>query len=361
MRILHVITSLSIGGAERLMTILLPQLRDLGHEVELLVFNGTPTAFTDSLVESGIKIHSLDSKNVYSPTNITKLRKYIGKYDIIHTHNTACQLFVPIARKLCCGRKAILITTEHNTTNRRRDKKWLKPLDKWMYSQYKTAVCIGESTEQNLKNYIGNKVVATCVIHNGIELPQLKADKPSIDNEIIISMVAAFRPQKNQDCLVRAISLLPERYHLRLIGDGERRCEVEQLVNTLGLSDRVEFLGNRSDVEQLLRDSHINVLSSHWEGFGLSAIEGMAVGVPTIVSDVPGLSDIVVNYGRVFPDNDYKTLAKEIEALINDKTLYDETAEKCRKRAEEFDIVQTAKKYNELYMKLCPQNQGLML
>lgn len=352
MRILHIITSLHIGGAERLMTILLPRLRDLGNEVELLVFDGTRTAFTDVLERRGIKIHSLNAKNVYSLSNILRLRAFIGKYDIIHTHNTACQLFVPIANNLCGGRKACLITTEHNTTNRRREKKWFKPFDKWMYWQYNKVVCIGESTEKNLLDYIGKDIVDTVVIHNGIELPKLRSIRFPHDEDVVISMVAAFRPQKNQDCLVKAMTLLPDRYKLRLIGDGERRKEVEHLAVSLGLSERVEFTGNRSDVNELLQNSHINVLSSHWEGLSLSSLECMASGRPFIASDVPGLHEIVEGAGVLFPDNDYETLAKQIKSLIDDKKLYEDISSKCRKRAEEYDIANTAEQYNNLYSKV---------
>lgn len=352
MRILHVITSLNIGGAERLLTILLPRLRDLGNEVELLVFDGSHTAFTDTLFKHGIKIHSLDSSNVYSPLNILKLRKYIGKYDIIHTHNTACQLFVPIAKKLCLQKKTFLFTTEHSTSNRRRSKKWMKPIDRWMYKQYKKTICIGESTEENLLDYIGRGAVETCVIHNGIELPVVGCKHISSDGDVIISMVAAFRPGKDQDCLVKAMALLPRRYRLQLIGDGERRMEVEQLAHSLGLSERVKFLGNRSDVNELLQNSHINVLSSHWEGLSLSSLECMASGRPFIASDVPGLKEIVEGAGMLFPDNDYVSLAKQIQSTIEDKELYVDIGSKCRKRAEEFDVAKTALQYNELYKRL---------
>lgn len=358
MRILHVITSLHIGGAERLMTILLPRLRDLGNEVELLAFDGTRTAFTDVLERRGIKIHSLKSKNVYSPSNILKLRTFIGRYDIIHTHNTACQLFVPIAKMLFLQKKTLLFTTEHSTSNRRRSKKWLKLLDKWMYRQYEKVVCIGESTEINLLNYLGNRVAKTCVIHNGIELSGNITDLNLDDSDVIINMVAAFRPGKDQDCLVKAMTLLPERFKLRLIGDGERRKEVEQLTVSLGLSERVEFTGNRSDVNELLQNSHINVLSSHWEGFGLSAVEGMSLGIPTIVSDVPGLREIVDGYGILFQDSDYEALAQAIKSIVESPQDYKSVSQRCRKRAEEFDIALTAKKYNGLYQSIIEHEQS---
>ena len=120
-KILHVITSLRTGGAEHLMVDLLPRLRDLGNEVELLVFDGTRTAFYEELEQMGIKIHSLGiGSNVYHPRNMFKLRKFVAKYDIIHTHNTACQLFVPVAKILKCSKAKLVIELDgmpHFTTD----------------------------------------------------------------------------------------------------------------------------------------------------------------------------------------------------------------------------------------------------
>lgn len=352
MRILHVITSLHIGGAEKLMTIMLPRLRNLGNDVDLLVFDGSHTAFTDALSRAGIRILSLNARRVYSPANILKLRKFLRGYDIVHTHNTACQLFVPLALKLVSGRKPILVTTEHNTTNRRRDMRWFRPVDKWMYSRYARIICIGESTRRNLCNYLGRELPAD-VIHNGIELPGASEPAaPDLAAEIIITMVAAFRPQKDQDCALRAMTLLPDNYLLRLVGDGELRAEVEHLAAELKLGERVRFLGNRSDVNALLAQSHINLLASHWEGLSLSSLESMAACRPFVASDVQGLREIVGGYGVLFPDSDAESLAKEIKALTENPQRYESVAAQCRRRAEQFDIAITANNYNSLYLSL---------
>ena len=78
MKILHVITSLRTGGAEKLMVDLLPRLRDLGNDVELLLFDGTLTPFYEELENMGITIHHLAiGGNVYNPLNIFRLRKYL--------------------------------------------------------------------------------------------------------------------------------------------------------------------------------------------------------------------------------------------------------------------------------------------
>lgn len=353
MRILHVITSLRTGGAEHLMVDLLPRLRDLGNEVELLLFDGIKTSFYDQLQQKGITIHSLgEGGNVYRIRNIFKLIRFIGKYDIIHTHNTACQLFVPLA-KILNNSSAKLVTTEHNSTNRRRGKWYLKLVDQWMYSRYAHIICIAEQTYFNLVDYIGQKSNIS-IVYNGVDtsrfLNPIKDVVP--DGNIIVTMIAAFREQKDQDTLVKAIKELPSNYRLRLVGDGPRRRVIEDLVDRLKVSSRVDFLGIRTDVPKLLQESDINVLSSHWEGLSLTSIEGMASGRPFIASDVDGLREIVKDNGILFPHGDYKALASAIRELCENPQYYHDVAERCQAKAKQYDISVMANKYNELYKSL---------
>lgn len=350
MKILHVITSLRTGGAEKLMVDLLPRLRDMGNEVELLLFDGTRTPFYEELENSGIKIHSLSlGGNVYNPLNIFKLCKYLKKYDIIHTHNTACQYFIPLAKIISCS-KCKLYTTEHSTNNRRRQYKLFKISDKFIYNKYHTLVSISKKATETLKAFIGEKHnIAT--IENGVDISKFNnISKPILNKTFkIISMVAGFRVEKDQDTLIRAISLLPESYKLWLIGDGERRQELESLVRSLSLENRVKFWGIRNDIPQLLEQTDIVVLSSHWEGLSLSSIEGMASGRPFIASDVNGLKEIVNGSGILFPHGDENTLASEIKSLCENHELYKLVATACQTKAKQYDINIMAKKYNNLY------------
>ena len=118
MKILQVITSLEIGGAETLVVNLIPRLCALGHTVDICIFNGTETPLMQRLkVESPqTKIYAL-GRSVYNPLYIAKLMKIMKGYDIVHTHNSSPQLFVAIAN-LYRHRK--LISTEHTTSNRKR-------------------------------------------------------------------------------------------------------------------------------------------------------------------------------------------------------------------------------------------------
>ncbi len=356
MKILHVITSLYNGGAERLMVDLLPRLRNDGeNEVELLLFNGVETIFKKELQQKGIKIISLTTTNdVYHPRRLLKLRRLIRQYDIVHTHNTACQFYVALASCLMRN-KPLLVTTEHNSTNRRRSKFWLKPIDRWMYSRYASIVCIAEQTRLNLVGYIGdNKRLLT--IHNGVDVSRFI--KPIKDiaskTDFIITMVAAYRPQKDFGTLFRALTHLPDNYSLRIVGGGDPREgeRIKSYCAQLGLNDRVFFMGVRPDVPDILEQSDIIVLSSHWEGLSLSSIEGLACGRPFIASDVDGLHDIVQGAGALFQEGDDKELASRIRHLCEHPDEYQKIAEQCQQRARQYDISIMADNYLKLYKEL---------
>ena len=316
---------LDIGGAERLMVDLLPLLHTQGNvDVDLLLFNGVDTPFKNELKQQGIQIFELgyvddvdDLWSVYNPRLLFRLKRFMGGYDIIHTHNTACQLYVPIAKSIY-GSSASLVTTEHNSTNRRRSKSWFKPIDRWMYKQYDGIICISDQTRQNLEDYIGKKDVMT-TIYNGVDISRFLKPVNQIDDKhrFVITMVAAFREQKDHSTMLRAMKRLPESFCLRFVGRGETEDQVKQMCGDLGLNDRVSFMGMRSDVQDILDDSDIIVLSSHWEGLSLSSIEGMASGRPFVASDVDGLREIVSGAGVLFPHGDDEALANSIRQLCD--------------------------------------------
>lgn len=359
MKILHVITSLRTGGAEKLMVDLLPRLRDMGNEVELLVFDGTRTAFFDQLESAGIKVNFLQvGGSVYNPLNILRLRKFLKRFDVVHTHNTACQLFAALAN---VGVGTKLVTTEHNTSNRRRGNAIFRLLDRWMYRRYKKVVCISQKAEDNLREWLGGEWGSILTINNGIDVKKIENAEPAEldfvkDRESIhVSvMVAAFRWEKDQQTVIRAYKELPERFHLALVGGGDESLMQKciQLAAECGVAERVHFLGLRSDVPSILKAADVVIQSSHIDGFCLAAVEGMAAGKPVIASDVVGLADVVRGYGELFPHEDYKALASVIKNLAENPEYAANVAAACQKRAAQFDISVMAEKYNQVYLGL---------
>lgn len=353
MKILQVITSLHIGGAEKLIVDMVPLYHEQGFQVDVLLFDGTDTPFKRQLQEKGVTIYEFGrGGSVYNPLYIFKLIPFLRKYDIVHTHNTACQLFAAIGSVLC---SVALATTEHTTSNRRRNWKWYKLLDKWMYSRYQSIICISDKACENLCMYLEtDKSVRT--IYNGIDLKRFQTVQPdaSFRNEkTVVTMVAGFRYQKDQDTLIKAFQYLPiGQYELWLVGDGERRSVLEDLVSLLGLQENVRFWGIRSDIPVILKSSDIIVMSSHFEGLSLSSIEGMAVDRPFIASDVDGLHEITENAGILFPHGDAEALADIILRLKEEPSYYRQIADQCMRRASEYDIRKTIDLYLQLYQSL---------
>lgn len=359
MKILQVITSLQIGGAEKLIVDIVPRLLQKGLEVDVCLFNGKNTPFKQQLQSCGCKIYDLSyNEHYYSPIKIFKLWRIMRRYDVIHTHNTAPQLFAAVASLFCCS--VVLVTTEHNTSNRRRDWKWYPVfIDRWMYNQYSKIICISNQAEVNLRNSIGRSKAEIETIFNGIDIEMFHKARPNLNlrygsKRFVVAMVAGFRFQKDHDTLIKAMTHLnKDKFELWLVGDGERRKSLELLVDGEGLSGQVRFFGLRSDIPEILHTADVIVMSSHFEGLSLSNIEGMSVEKPFIASDVDGLREITIGCGILFPHGDDQALANEIEHLEEDKIYYNQIAVQCYERAKQFDIKNMVEAYYQLYIYLC--------
>lgn len=355
MRILQVITSLQTGGAEKIVVDLSLKLKARGHEVDVVAFVGGPSIFKQALVDGGCGVIEFsDNEGVYSLKHIKRLKRLMPQYDIVHTHNTSPQLFVAMAKGKC---KAKLVTTEHSTNNRRRSLKGYGWIDRWMYRRYDKIVCISDIAKEKLLEHIGDKYVPDVLtINNGVDVERFyiaqEAEGLRMPDTFTTVMVAGFREAKDQDTLIRAMAMLPSQYQLWLVGDGVRRGELESVIASAGVGDRVSLLGIRSDVPQVLKSADVVVMSSHWEGLSLSNIEGMSSGRPFVASDVDGLREVTNGYGVLFPHGDAEALAGIIRKLHDDKAYYDEVAEKCHQRALMFDIDKMVDGYEGVYEEL---------
>ena len=137
--------------------------------------------------------------------------------------------------------------------------------------------------------------------------------------------VAALTPKKAHDTLLRAFSTMGHAHRLLLVGDGPIRAEVERLIETLGLADRVFLLGEQPPVvvAKLLAGAVASVLASRDEPFGIVAVESMAVGTPVVATRVGGLAEIVEHErsGLTVPVDDPAALAAALERIGGDAAL----------------------------------------
>lgn len=350
-RILHIISSLEIGGAQRLLSDLLP-LQKQGNVVKLLVLKRVDTGFQRSIEASGIEIIDLHCKNFRNPLIVNRLIPYMKQCDIAHVHLFPTLYWVALAARKC--KEVKLVYTEHSTHNKRRDEVLFRPIERYIYSKYDKLIGISQQTQDNLMKWLQARQSDKrfVVIENGVNLEAFSSVTSIATDRKQIIMVSRFAQMKDQETVIRAIANINEDAELILIGDGPNKKHCEEVTRELGLVDRVKFLGAREDIPELVAQAYIGVQSSIWEGFGLTAVELMAAHKPVVATNVSGLKQVVEGAGCLFEVGDAKTLAFHINEMLKSKSLYTTLATKCYERAKHYDINRMVASYQEIYDEL---------
>ncbi|MGC1245421.1 MAG: glycosyltransferase, partial [Spirulinaceae cyanobacterium] len=202
-------------------------------------------------------------------------------------------------------------------------------------------------------------------------------EKLGIDPQAkVVFYVGRFDPRKGIETLVRAVgqSEWQDKNDLKLIigggsrpgqSDGIERERIEEIVAELGIEQKTEFPGRIGDEELPLyyAATDVSVVPSHYEPFGLVAIEAMASGTPVIASDVGGLQYTVVSEetGLLAPPQDAEAFAKAINRILDDSQWRDQLGGNARKRVEEkFSWQGVASQLNELYVQLIAENNAAL-
>ncbi len=356
MKALHVINSLETGGAERLLSDLLPALAKRGLEVETCVLGNDVGPFGRKLESSGIRVRTGTPGSLYSPARIVALAKSIreSRPDLLHVH-LAPALHWTILALWLSGSRIPLVTTEHTTKTRRMSRSWLRLIERLLYRRISSIVCVSPDSACAVGAWLGLAADRLPVIPNGVELGRFRGADPAPDlarfiaGRVATVMAARFTEAKDQGTLIRALATLPEDHVLALAGDGPTRPACEILAAEAGMGDRVLFMGAREDIPRVLAACRVAALSSRWEGLPTFVIEAMAAGLPVAASDVPGLGSLVGESGRLFPPGDAKACASAIAELAAEGDERSRRVEAGFRRASEFSMERCAAEYERLY------------
>lgn len=349
--------NLGSGGAEKLIYDMALELKERKYKFSVILLTSVNDIYGKKLQEVGIDVIYLSDKwDIYSPKNIFRLKKILKNYDVIHTHTYASQLWVAFV-SLFLDKSKKYITTEHSTNNRRREKKYFKCLDRWMYNRYNIIVNITENVEKSLKKWLESGIKSKyTIISNGINLNKyLKAIKKdrikegfSKEDKLII-MIGRFTQAKNHETLLKALKELPINFKVLLAGEGELKEEVKNKIKELEIENRVNFLGYRNDIAEIIKMSDIGVLSSNWEGLPLSAIEIMASEIPFLGSNVMGIKDLCKNDLLLFENKNFKQLKKKILDIQKNKNLREEMILEGKRISQKYEISKVTDDYIRIY------------
>ena len=350
MKILHIISSLEIGGAQRLLSDILPLIAK-EHEVSLLVNKDEDNDFSRKVKQAGVNVINSGCRNLHSPRNILRIAKLAKGYDIVHVHLFPTLYWAAFASLISPMK---LVYTEHSTSNRRRGKWYFRPIERFVYSRYKKIISISQQTQDALTDWlsISNAGTRFVVINNGVNLSSFQDLKTEKLYPYTLIMVSRFVESKDQMTVLRAMKRLPNDVHVIFVGDGEKFDSCKSYAHSYGLSDKVHFVGKQSDVASWIAQADLGIQSSNWEGFGLTAVELMAAGKPVVATNVDGLKQVVEGAGILFPVGDDVALAKAVKELIDSPDYYKQVSERCKDQSLKYDINNTAIKYLEIYRQI---------
>lgn len=229
-------------------------------------------------------------------------------------------------------------------------------------------IAVSESTKADLINMLGVSERKITVIHEAADpIYRLINDKASIQQALekyklaqrpYIFFLSTIEPRKNLPTLLRAFRQLLNEYpsmkDLVLAVAGEKGWlfeDVFKLYNDLNLQQNVYFLGRvaQEDLPALFNGAIIHVHPSFYEGFGLTPLEAMACGTPTISSNVSSLPEVVGDAGLLVPPDNIDEWTNSIYRLINDSTLRQTLSEKGLRRAAQFSWNKAAQQHLEVY------------
>lgn len=358
MKILQIIDSLpATSGGSRFVVNLAKNLNENGVVADVLLVDGKESHFLQELAAANINVIALDVNTTsrYKLKYLKMLATAMSRYDIVHVHVFPASYLVAITSFLY-RKNFSIVFTEHSAYNRRATNTFLVYLEKFIYRRFEKIIGITPEVNEFIHKYINCRESKIELIYNGVDVdnlincPLIKREYFNIEEDDIVCLMAArFSYEKDHETLIKSFSKLPAQYKLLLAGDGDNLDRCKELVNDLQLNNRIKFLGSRGDIYSIIKMSDINILSSNYEGFGLSIVEAMTLSKPVIGSRVNGMDKIIEGAGLLFEVGDENELFNHILKLGSDKEFYNEVAHNCKERASMFTLDTMTKNYMRVY------------
>jgi glycosyltransferase involved in cell wall biosynthesis len=331
-RIVIIIDSLKVGGAQKLVATLVSSAPK--EQLELTIVNlaeKNSSVILEQIRTAGVQVHSFPSSSLVDPIRLKQLVDFLRteKFDLIHTHLTYANILGCLAGYYV---DIPVVTTIHSTNkeNRRPLDFLITQLEVMAFRQFaRRIMAVGYTVADAYKNRLGDRIVD--VIPNGIPISELLPDgiKMKLRQEIlkdisrpVIITVGRFVQVKGFEDLIDAFSLLQKRIPrpmLIMIGSGRMLNQIKKKISDLNLVDSVNCLGERSDVSHILSIGDIYVNASHREGLPLTILEAMMSGLPIVATAVGDIPRVVKDEetGLIVPPHEPKRLALAMDQLLD--------------------------------------------
>jgi glycosyltransferase involved in cell wall biosynthesis len=319
MKVLHLINTLSAGGAELHLLTLCRSLKKQNVEIVLACLReqvkGSRSLRRDFEKED-IKIIPLDADSRYDYRFIGKFVRVLSQEcpDILHTHLPRADLAGAFARLR--DPTVSWVCSVHSIYSEDWSGRWTLPLIKWFWRRADAVLCISHAVKDWLTQE-GMPSEKAKVIHYGIEIEQFAqtsvrfADASNLNGYRVIGSLGRLEPRKNHECLIAAMPQVCEAVPNALLliaghDPWEYGATLRRKIKELGLGKRVRLIGFQNDVASFLNAIDVFAFATNSEGFGQVLVEAMAASKPIVASHIAPLSEIVIHEETgllVEPDN----------------------------------------------------------
>jgi glycosyltransferase involved in cell wall biosynthesis len=307
-RVLHVIDSLALGGAQVVLWNLLAHADRSRFTLEAACMHGHGV-FWDRIKATGVPVHSLSFDHRF-PSYVPLLAWLLltRRYDVVHCHLLAANVIAkPLAALLGVP---VRINHDHCNDKLADPRRWVPAADTWT-NRFSTHVCaVSESTHKFLVEHEGVPESRATTIHNGIDLeifqprPELRAEARRkfalSDDAFVIAGIGRLTYQKNFALFLDVAAEVVKRHPRAcfvIAGTGEDEAALRAQAAALGLGGRVRFLGYVGEMTALYPALDMLLLTSRYEGLPITILEAMAVGIPIVASRLDGVQEVLADGG----------------------------------------------------------------
>lgn len=360
--VLYLNYSMQIGGIERMILDFVRYIDRGSFHPHVAVMSGGGS-LEKELHSCGVPVHDLTAREGIDFNVILRLRRILKEenIEILHTHNYSAWLYGTAAN---IGWRALQIHTEHSKVEDLLRRKWL---ERALSHVTDAVVAVSAQVRDHLVQDIRASSRRVRLIYNGIDTGRFqrvgalrsrtRKELGFEDGVTVFGIVARLEPVKDHDILLRAFARIFSSgmdARMVVVGDGSLRYDLMGKVRGNGLQGKVIFLGERSDIPELLNAMDVYVLSSHDEGLNLTLLEAMSAGLPVIATRAGGNPEVVIEgiTGILVPLRDEDSLHAAMCRLLHDHEERRRMATEGERRVvESFSLKRMIEEYENLYRK----------
>ncbi len=355
-RVLNVIESLGLGGAERLLLTTHRHIDRRLVEPEVACLFG-PNPLAEELRSAGVRVHELGLRSPRDvPDGVLRLRRLMGdaRFDVVHTH----LYYANLAGRLAAWGRARVVSTLHNPDYTYESRPGAVFAAKKLADRFtgrwmtRRLVAVSDEVRRDFEKQLGFSGIE--VIPNYIDLDRFTRRLDQVDratararcgvgpDDVMVLHVGRLHAQKGQDLLIDAIARARRdvpRLVLFLVGEGGSRAALEGRARDRGIGAEVRFERAQREVSVYYRAADMFAFPSRYEAFGIALLEAMAAGLPIVASRTGGIPDVTGDMAALLiPVGDVDALSDGIRGLAGDAVWRGAMGGAGRERAKAFDV-----------------------